>query len=152
MQSAVMDNMGPVQPSINANWSKPSAEHARPVAQSRGANWAWERPQRTQTAVVRSIHMRCQLDRWVILPERASKAAPVVIELDGTPEQRAEQLAQAVKKRVESWGVALASGHWSPVLQVEVAPDADWRFEQLRRLMEGSGISVVRKEFQAPNQ
>jgi hypothetical protein len=143
-----LDSNDPVSPSVSANWSRSAAEVARPLAQSRGANWAWERPQRTQTAVVRSIQMRCQLDRWIILPEKGSKASPVVIELQGSPEQRAERLAEAVRNRVDSWGVALAGGHWSPVLQVEVAPDADWRFEQLLRLMDGSGIAVVRKQSQ----
>lgn len=152
MPSSSMDPMSPVQPSIHANMTKPSAEMARPVAQSRGSNWAWERAPRTQTAVVRSIPMQCHLERWIVLPEKGSKAPPVIIELDGTPEQRAEKLAQAVIKRVDSWGVALAGGHWSPVLQVQVAPDADWRFEQLSRLMEGSGIGVVRKESRDPNQ
>jgi hypothetical protein len=41
--------------------------------------------------------------------------------------------------------MALNNGHWAPVLHVNVAEEAEWRFQQLQRLMEGSGIDVVRK-------
>jgi hypothetical protein len=139
-------------PTISATWKRPSAETARPVAQHLGSNWAWDKPGRTQTSVIRSINMQCLLDRWVLLPEKNSNAAPVVIELEGSEQQRAERLAAEVRKRVEGWGVALAGGHWTPVLQVEVASDADWRYQQLRRLMDGSGISVLRRGSFDPKQ
>ncbi len=85
-----------------------------------------------------------------MLPDRSSKAAPTVINLDGPIVQRAEKLAEAVTGRVNNWGVAVAGGHWAPVLHVDVASDAEWRFQQLQRLLEGSGIDVVRKSTIAP--
>ena len=145
-QSPPLDSHQSIPPNLNMNISRSQAELAKPVALARGANWAWDRPQRTQTAIVRAIRIRCYVDRWEIMPEKGSSKPPVTIGFDGSPTERAEKLATEVRKRVESWGVALAGGHWTPVLHVDVAADADWRFTQLQRLMEGSGIDVQRKE------
>ncbi len=144
------DPSGMSAPSVQMNLSNQRAEQARPVAQTRGANWAWRGPSRTQTAVVRSIRMRCYVDRWELLPDNGSVGRPEIIPFDGTPADRASQLAAAVGRRVESWGVALAGGHWTPTLHVDVASDADWRFQQLSRLLESSGIQVVRRDTIAP--
>ncbi len=146
-----LDPNQPIPPSLNMNLSKGQAELARPVALARGANWAWDRPQRTQTSVIRAIRIRCYVDRWVLLPDKGTNGAPETIDFEGTPAQRAEKLAEAVQRRVESWGVALAGGYWTPVLHVDVARDADWRFDQLQRLMQGSGIDVLKKETIPPN-
>lgn len=151
-QSPAIDPNTPIPNNLNVNVSRRAAEMARPLAMARGANWAWDRPQRTQTAVIRSIRVRCYNDRWVILPEKGSNRTPETILFEGTPVERAELLAKAVRRRVEGWGVALAGGHWTPVLHVDVASDADWRFDQLQRLMEGSGIDVQRKETISPAQ
>jgi hypothetical protein len=132
------------------NFSKSPGETAKPIAQSRGRDWAWRDGNRSQTSVIRAIRLQCFVDRWVLLPDRGSKAAPTIINFDGTLVQRAEKLAQAVTERVDGWGVAVAGGHWAPVLHVDVASDAEWRFQQLQRLMEGSGLDVVRKATIAP--
>jgi hypothetical protein len=89
--------------------------------------------------------MQCFSDRWVLLPEKGTNSRPTIITFEGPPVARAEKLAQSVGQRVEGWGMAVSEGHWAPVLHVDVAEDAEWRFQQLQRLMEGSGIDVVRK-------
>jgi len=150
-QSQQMDPNTPVPNNLNVTLNRSQAESARPVAAARGANWAWDRPQRTQTAVVRAIRVRCYNDCWIVLPEKGSHRPPDTIRFDDPPEKRAEQLAKIVRRRVENWGVALAEGHWTPVLHVEVASDADWRFSQLQRLMEGSGLDVQKKGTIPPN-
>lgn len=136
--------------SLNMNLSKNSSETAKPIAQTRGRDWAWRDGNRSQTAIIRAIRLQCYADRWVLLPDRGSKATPTIINLDGTLAQRAEKLAEAVTHRVDGWGVAVAGGHWAPVLHVEVASNAEARFQQLQRFMEGSGIDVVRKATIAP--
>lgn len=145
-----MEPNQPIPNNLNVNLNRSQAELAKPVALARGANWAWDRPQRTQTAVVRAIRLRCYLDRWEVLPEQGSSRTPLIVRFEGPPAQRAEELAKIVRKRVESWGVALAGGHWTPALHVDVASDAEWRFTQLQRLMESSGIDVQRKNTIAP--
>lgn len=132
---------------------KKSSSAIQPVAQSRGQGWAWRDGNQSRTAIVRAIWLHCYNDRWILRPDKGSSARPQTIRLDGTPMQAAEQLAVAVRGRVESWGVALAGGHWAPVLHVEVAADAENRFLHLQRLMDGSGIDVIRKgTLPAPRQ
>ena len=48
--------------------------------------------------------------------------------------------------RVESWGIAVAGGYWKPVLNVQVTPGAEQRFEELRVLLDGSGLEVRRSD------
>ncbi|MBX3422896.1 MAG: hypothetical protein KF752_15185 [Pirellulaceae bacterium] len=144
---------GMASPSLNIDLSPKSSENARPIAQSRGSNWAWRGPAKTQTAVIRAIRVQCLLDRWIVMPDAGTNLPAETIMLDGTPEQRVEKLVAILEKRVAGWGVALASGYWTPVLQVDVAPDAQWRFDQLSRLMQGSGIDVVlRGQLPAPDK
>ncbi|MEZ6133750.1 MAG: hypothetical protein R3C53_02455 [Pirellulaceae bacterium] len=130
------------QLSLNKDFSKQN-ESAQPVASSRGRNWAWSQGPPTETPVVRSIRIQCLEDRWLVLPDRGSSARPTVITFDESPRQRAERLAKTVIERVDSWGLALTGGYWKPVLTVEVAPNAAWRYEQLARLLEGSGLEVT---------
>ncbi|QDV27884.1 hypothetical protein [Aureliella helgolandensis] len=117
---------------------------SRPVAAHRGRDWAWSQGPPTQTPVVRNIRVVCYEDRWVILADPSSGSSETSISMDSSPQQRAESLAKLIQKRVEGWGIALTSGYWKPVLVVDVAPNADWRFEQLTRLFEGSGLDVRR--------
>ncbi len=129
----------------NAPSKRGQTEPARPVASARGRNWAWSQGPPTETPVVRSVRMQCLADRWLILPESGSSKEPLVITFDASPRVRAEQLANAVTERVASWGIALTGGHWKPILLVDVAPDAEWRFEQLQQLLAGSGLEVQRR-------
>jgi hypothetical protein len=46
---------------------------------------------------------------------------------------------------VQQWGAALPGGRWQPVLEVEVLPGGEVRFEQLQRMLQGSGVKVIRK-------
>lgn len=117
-------------------------ESSAPVAHRRGRNWAWASGRPTQTSVVRSIFLHCFKDRWVLLPDDRNPEKGLTITFDESPQHRAEQLAIAVNRRVESWGIALLGGSWKPILRVDVASDAQWRFDQLLQLMEGSGIEI----------
>ena len=117
-------------------------EAAQPIAKTRGRDWAWSEGPRSQTPVVRSIRVQCLEDRWLVLPDSGNSARAVEISFDLSPQERAEQLAIAVQSRVESWGLALTGGYWKPVLSVQVAPNAEWRYTQLKRLLEGSGLEV----------
>ncbi len=128
------------QLSLSVEYDK--SKQADPVAARRGRNWAWRDGPRTQTPVVRKVHLHCFVDSWVLLPENGDVNLAVTIPFRGTPEQRAVVLAKAIIDRVDSWGLALAGGYWKPVLIVDVAPQAAWRFDQLKRLMEGSGLEI----------
>lgn len=117
------------------------AGDSAPVAASRGRNWAWSDSRRTQTPVVRSIRLRCNADSWILL-EDSFGGKQQIVTFDNTPVQRAEQLAKLIRTRVDGWGIALEGGYWKPTLVVEIGPDAEWRYEQLVRLFEASGLDI----------
>jgi hypothetical protein len=41
--------------------------------------------------------------------------------------------------------MAVAGGYWKPVARVQVLPGAQWRFDELKALLEGSGIQVEKR-------
>jgi len=55
-----------------------------------------------------------------------------------------ELLISKLRARVNGWGIAVANGYWKPVLHVSVMPGAEERFEELRVLLDGSGLGVER--------
>ncbi|MEM7475191.1 MAG: hypothetical protein AAF483_09385 [Planctomycetota bacterium] len=134
---------------LNVDFGK--TENAKPVAATRGRNWAWRDGPRTQTPVVRNLYLHCFDDRWVLLPENGDLKQATTVLFAGTPEDRAVVLAKAVMKRVDEWGLALLGGYWKPVLVVDVAPKAAWRYNQLVRLLEGSGIEIRKRTKTASN-
>jgi hypothetical protein len=90
--------------------------------------------------------LQVRADQWLLLPEARSAASNgTAITYDGTPQQRAEKLAAAIADRVDSWGLALSGGYWKPILVVEVDPAVEWRFDQLRQLLAGSGLEIQRE-------
>lgn len=119
-----------------------SGNQTQSVASSRGRDWAWSGDNRTLTPVSRSIRLVCTTDAW-ILPASRSSGQPVAIRYDTTPVQRAEKLAALIRQKVDSWGYALDGGYWKPELIVEVGPGAQWRYEQLQRLFESSGLRII---------
>lgn len=141
------DAQGMPQIAVNQslNSQRGSGESTTAVASRKGRGWAWSQGPPTQTSVVRAIRMQCLADRWVVLADSAkSGQASTTIAFEDSPQQRAEQLAKVVAERVDQWGIALTGGYWKPVLEVEVAADAEWRFHQLQQLLASSGLDVQR--------
>lgn len=134
------------QLSLDKSFNGHQRESATAVASRRGRGWAWSQGPRTQTPVGRSIRLQCLVDRWIVLPDsgQANDPAAITIAFDTSPQQRAEKLARVVAERVDSWGLALTGGYWKPTLLVDVGPDAEWRFDQLQQLLDGSGLEIQR--------
>ena len=59
---------------------------------------------------------------------------------------RSDPLRHGLRTHMDRWGLAVAGGYWKPVLKVKVMPGADTQFEQLKTLLESSGIDVQKKE------
>ncbi len=128
-----------------------SGDDTKPVAATRGRDWAWSGGSATLTPVSRSIDMKCTSEAWILPASRAGEKTQQ-IPYEGTPLQRAEKLAELIHNRVESWGFALEGGYWRPELVVEVTPGAKWRYDQLVRLFEGSGLRIRGKYAQPTGQ
>ena len=94
------------------------------------------------TAVIRTLRIICYPDRYVLLPPSNGGATEMFGLTDGDSQRATLELATAVRDRVARWGAPLPGGRWQPRLDVEVAPQAETRFEQLRHFMSGSGVEV----------
>ena len=144
--------------SSNASKSKPAGQedkNAKPqnnsvsgpsgtgVVVSRGNDWT--RQNIRGTAVERTIRIRCQEDRWVIQPEPGQQGTKTIFLRKGLVQARTD-LSKALQGRVDSWGMALAGGYWKPKVVVAIDPNAQQRYEQLQRVLQGSGIDVTEEE------
>ena len=113
------------------------------VVVSHGSDWT--RQNIRGTAVERTIRIRCQEDRWVIQPEPGQQGTKTIFLRKGLVQARTD-LAKALQGRVDSWGMALAGGYWKPKVVVDVDPNAENRYEQLQRVLQGSGMEIVKEE------
>jgi hypothetical protein len=100
--------------------------------------------------ILRTIRAQSRSDRFVLLPTRRAltyqESIPQIFGVFDRNATRASlELATAVRDRVQQWGAALPGGRWQPVLEVEVLPGGEVRFEQLQRMLQGSGVKVIRK-------
>ncbi|EMI18749.1 signal peptide protein [Rhodopirellula maiorica SM1] len=128
--SAPPQNPNLVKPN-KRDWALPDS-----VAQSRG------------NSIVRTIRVVCDKGQFVLLGSAMSGGTEVFGFTDKPVSTATLELATAVRDRIDQWGPSLPGGRWSPVLDVEVMPGGEARFEQLRELMQGSGVEVVGKVAQ----
>lgn len=123
--------------------SKPSAEEEElpsgAIVISQGSDWT--RQNVRGTAIDRVIRIHCMADRWVILAEPKQQGTKTIFLRRGLAQAR-DDLAKALQGRIDSWGMALAGGYWKPRIVVHVDADAQTRYDQLRRVLQGSGIEV----------
>ncbi len=131
-------------PSVSASNATPP-QSTRKSIQRKGKDWAL--PDNVAglngTAVVRTIRVVCYNDRLVLLPPASGGATEMFGFSDGQIDRATLELASAVRDRIEMWGPSLPGGRWQPRLDVEVTRDGTARFEQLRSLMNGSGVEVI---------
>ena len=115
------------------------------LAQRRGRNWGVPNATRGAIGFTRPIRVACFVDRLVILPNRASTQPPQVIPVSGPMRSSIDKFVSTVWQYMNSWGIAGPAAYWKPLLTVEVAPGADGRFNELKTLLDGSGMDVERK-------
>lgn len=114
------------------------------LAENRGEDWGLRNPARGTVGVTRPIRVECHADSLVIISDRSSMGNKVIA-LGPNTEASIDKLIGIVWDQMESWGMAGRGMYWRPVLQVQVDPDAEHRFEDLATLLDGSGITVRKK-------
>lgn len=137
----------PPPPGSNARSGKSkSGKGSVPSGATRGNNWALKGADRHATAITRPIYVAVLADRFVLVPEKGDSRAPQHLRVspDMTAAE-ADAFVAAVQREMKSWGLAVDNGYWKPVLNVEVADDAEHQFDSLRIALEGSGFEVIRK-------
>ena len=114
----------------------------KPISVSAGHGWAASRAEGRATPVTRSIVMIALKDRWLLRSDEDPSKFELNVTMEGGPQQAGNELATAMRKRVDSWGLSVPGGYWSPTLTIEAANDAQQSVARLERLLEGSGVEI----------
>lgn len=131
---------------INGGGNGGPLEGTRSMAESRGSNWALrDRAPSRANAYTRPVRVTLTPAELYILPDAHSGRPVQTIKLQGATVEHVETLVEAVQRQIDGWGSAPVRGYWRPVLSVQVAPGAERRFEELRVLLDDSGLEVERK-------
>ena len=136
----------------------PKAKHVRPegdlkpISVSAGHGWAASRAEGKATPVSRPINIVALKDRWLLRSDDGPNQFEVNVTMEEGPQQAGNQLAIAMRKRVDSWGLSVPGGYWSPTLTIEAANDAQQSVARLERLLEGSGVEIKVVPLTLPNR
>jgi hypothetical protein len=136
----------------------PKAKHVnpdgdlKPISVTAGRGWAASRAEGKATPVSRPINVIALKDRWLLRSDTSDTSFDASITMEEGPQQAGNQLATAIRKRVDSWGLSLPGGFWSPTLTIEAANDAQQSVDRLERLLEGSGVEIKVEPLKLPNK
>lgn len=128
-------------PSARAKHVRPEGD-LKPISVSAGHGWAASRAEGKATPVTRSIVLIALKDRWLLRSDEDPNKFEWNVTMDAGPQQAGNELATAMRKRVDSWGLSVPGGYWSPTLTIEAANDAQQSVARLERLLEGSGVEI----------
>ncbi len=118
--------------------------HIHSLSEVRGRDWGLPEGASRSLPIARPVRVDCFADRLVIVPERGLGSAQTI----ALPERTADgvdPLVTGVWKQTDRWGIAGRGMYWRPVLKFRVAPGGDQRFEELRVLLDGSGLDVEKE-------
>jgi len=115
---------------------------AKPLSQARGKGWANPNAVAGSVGFTRPIRIDCSADQLVIVPPQGSRLKPQVITLKGPLGNDIDRFVTIIWKQVKNWGIAGDRAYWKPVLNVQVADGGRQRYEELRTLLDGSGLTV----------
>lgn len=94
------------------------------------------------TEMLRMIRVECYADRFVLLPERGVGTNTTFSFADGDIDRATLELATVVRDRAAGWGAAMQGARWQPVLDVAVVRGGEASYQELLRLMAGSGVVI----------
>ncbi len=109
------------------------------LANSRGSNWALPAQTTGARAYVRPIRLICEADKIQIISQNKITAT---LQLHPQTVASIDPLVSEIWKTIEAWGLAGRQAYWKPELRFSVAPGAQRRFQELRALLDDSGLLV----------
>ena len=110
----------------------------------RGSNWGLPSRSPGAVAYTRPIRIACLPDRLVIVPPRGSEQQPAVTAMQSSTDEALDRFITSIWSHMRGWGIAGRNAYWKPILNVEVAPGAEGRWQDLTRLLQGSGLQLRR--------
>ena len=136
---------GSNEPSSASTSAPATPQVAQNMVRPEGQDWALPDAFRGMggTEFIRPISMRCHHDRFELIEQgRVVQTFPFGEEGTYRP---TIQLATAIRDRVANWGATMQGGYWKPRLEVSVGPHAESRYLELEKLMQNSGVEVIRR-------
>lgn len=115
------------------------------LANGRGRNWALPPSQPDAVGIKRPIKVMCSGETLLLVPERGTRQEVQIFRHNGAVTGVVDPFVEAVRSRMETWGIAGRGIYWRPVLQVQIRDNADANYNQLLKLLENSGIEVTRE-------
>ena len=109
-------------------------------------NWAMPNVGQGDTVIARPIRVECLPDRiWIRKTGETGIDREVEIPAGGSMASVNNTLASHFLDYISTWGNAARGTCWQPELNVSVHPGAENRFEELKSLMQNSGMRIRKK-------
>jgi hypothetical protein len=122
-----------------------SKKEVTSLAEKRGRDWGLRDAADRSIPITRPIPVQCYGDRLVLMPDQRTRNEKTV-PLEGDTREAIDAFVSAVWDYMDGWGIAGKGMYWRPVLAVEVFPGGEERFAELSQLLQGSGLTVQRKQ------
>lgn len=113
----------------------------QPLAGARGSDWASFATSQRYIPLTRPIQLECSQDEFRLLDEAGRRVAER-IPVYGATVESVDQLVEAIRRRVTSWGIAGDRLYWKPELVLTETADGGSRREDLQQLLVGSGLDT----------
>jgi hypothetical protein len=129
----------------DANARHESVEfHSESLANRRGRDWGLRYAAPSATPVTRPLRVVCYGDRAIVVSDDPRREPKQIVFKPRTRDS-ADEFVAAVWDEIKTWGIAGKGMYWRPVLSFEVHGAGDRRYEDLHRLLDGSGFEMRRK-------
>lgn len=115
------------------------------MASKRGKDWGIRDAGPKAVPISRKIRVRCQADGLTILSDDRAASNQQAVAFGPRTEDSVEEFVSRVWDHMDRWGIAGNNMYWKPQLLFEVTPDSRPRYEEIKALLEGSGLDVVEK-------
>ena len=116
-----------------------SSQAQESLAASRGGNWALPTETEGATGYVRPVSVTCGPGSFRI---RNVAGETVNIPMVDDDSIAIDEMVSIIWQRIDAWGIAGANAYWKPSLAVTVQPGARHRFQMVKQLLKGSGLTV----------
>jgi hypothetical protein len=124
--------------------NKKRRKDTKSLAEKRGEDWALRKASNRAVAVTRPIRIDCYADRMVLAQGTGDRK--IIAINPANPEKSIDKFMAAVWEHMDSWGMAGKGMYWKPILNVYVTPGAESQFEDMETLLQGSGLTIERKQ------
>lgn len=115
------------------------------LAGSRGSDWASFATSQRYIPLTRPIQIECAADELRLFDDAGSRVV-YRIPFTGSTDQSIDSLVLAIRRRVDSWGLAGDRLYWKPELVLTETEDGGGRREDVQVLLANSGIETRQKQ------